>query len=325
MDSDTLAAVEITEIRDPAVAGANVEFLDQDIVKLKSTNSLKARRILVRLEGAMLLYYTTNLRMRARPRLLGDFVGYIAFGPYAAGTANGLDVRDDIMLAVPASTSLTLVAEPGYESISFLFRSEDVSAHLGIRDRREDFRMPLELEVLNVQADMAGSLFALGKRLVDAANFQPELFNESKAQRLAAKADLLDTLLTTLLSTHKLEPARKDRTRQDQSAIVRSAELHALEHGEERLYVTDLCRAAGVSERTLEYAFRAVMDMSPTAYLTRIRLHKVRQALLMAEPGATSVTSEALNWGFWHFGEFSKAYRNCFDELPSETLRRHRD
>ena len=86
--------------------------------------------------------------------------------------------------------------------------------------------------------------------------------------------------------------------------------------------MTDLCKATGVSERSLEYAFRAVMGLSPTAYLTKIRLHKVHRALLSASPACTTVTTEALNWGFWHFGEFSKAYKACFDELPSETLRR---
>lgn len=325
MDVITPKAVEITEIRDPALVVASVEFLDQDIVKLQSTNSLKARRVMVRLEGGVLIYHTTNLRMRARPTLLEDYLGYLAFGPYAAGTANGLEISDRMMLAVPAATGLTLVAEPGYESISLLFRPEDVSAHLGIRDHQAGFRLPVELEVLKVEAGMAGNLFALGKRLVDAAAFQPELFDDSKALRLAAKADLLDALLTTLSSTQKLEPARKDRTRQAQSAIVRAAEQYAMDHADERLYVTDLCQAASVSERTLEYAFRSVMELSPTAYLTRIRLHKVRQALLRAEPGATTVTAEALNWGFWHFGEFSKAYKDCFEELPSDTLKRPRD
>jgi hypothetical protein len=32
-----------------------------------------------------------------------------------------------------------------------------------------------------------------------------------------------------------------------------------------------------------------------------------------------------LNWGFWHFGEFSRAYKECFGELPSDTLRRKLD
>jgi transcriptional regulator GlxA family with amidase domain len=91
----------------------------------------------------------------------------------------------------------------------------------------------------------------------------------------------------------------------------------------ERLYVTDLCKVAAVSERTLEYAFKEIMGLTPVNYLARLRLHRVRQALLAASPGSTTVTIEALNWGFWHFGEFSRAYKECFGERPSETLRRN--
>jgi transcriptional regulator GlxA family with amidase domain len=77
-----------------------------------------------------------------------------------------------------------------------------------------------------------------------------------------------------------------------------------------------------VSERTLEYAFKEVMGLAPMTYLVRLRLHRVRQALLAETQGSTTVSAEALNWGFWHFGEFSRAYKACFGELPSDTLRR---
>ena len=109
-------------------------------------------------------------------------------------------------------------------------------------------------------------------------------------------------------------------TRQAQSLIVKTAEDHALSQTGANIYVTDLCQAAGVSERTLEYAFKAVLGLTPVAYLTRLRLHRVRQALQAAAPGSTTISAEALRWGFWHFGEFSRAYRDCFGELPSETL-----
>jgi transcriptional regulator GlxA family with amidase domain len=80
-----------------------------------------------------------------------------------------------------------------------------------------------------------------------------------------------------------------------------------------------------VSERTLEYAFKEVMGLTPMTYLVRLRLHRVRQALLAGTQGSTTVSAEALNWGFWHFGEFSRAYKACFGELPSDTLRRKPD
>jgi AraC family transcriptional regulator, ethanolamine operon transcriptional activator len=88
------------------------------------------------------------------------------------------------------------------------------------------------------------------------------------------------------------------------------------------VHISDLCRAAGVSERTLECAFKEVMGLSPITYLNRLRLHRVRAALLAAEPGSTYVSTQALVWGFWHFGEFSRAYKRCFGESPLMTLRK---
>jgi transcriptional regulator GlxA family with amidase domain len=120
----------------------------------------------------------------------------------------------------------------------------------------------------------------------------------------------------------QLEPTRSDRTRRAHSEIVKIAEQYALERVGEHLSVTDLCRVTAVSERTLEYAFREVMGLTPVAYLIRLRLHRVRGGLLAGTHGTTTVTEEAVNWGFWHFGEFSRAYKDCFGELPSDTLRR---
>jgi transcriptional regulator GlxA family with amidase domain len=106
--------------------------------------------------------------------------------------------------------------------------------------------------------------------------------------------------------------------------VVKAAEDHALSRIDDPVLITDLCRAAGVSERALQYAFKEVMGLSPRDYLARLRLHRVRQALLTASHRTSTVSVEALKWGFWHFGEFSRAYRECFGELPSQTLRRGR-
>lgn len=320
-DQHVHPAVEVTEIDNPALANAGFEGFEQDLVQLQS-KPLKARQIIVRLEGSAVVYHSTNLRLRTRPTLIKNYIAYVSFGPQASGTANGLQVRNDLMLAVPPSASIGIVTDPDYESVTLLFRPEDITAHLSVRETEDSFHLPNEVEVLNVGAAQAGHLFALGKRLAEAAAENPAQFETSREHRIAAQADLTDSLLTTLSGTHKLEPERRERTRQLQSEIVRAAERYALANIDERLYVTDLCRAAEVSERTLEYAFRAVMGLSPTAYLTRIRLHRVHHALLLARPGTTTVTAEALSWGFWHFGEFSRAYKDCFDELPSDTLRR---
>jgi AraC-like DNA-binding protein len=50
-----------------------------------------------------------------------------------------------------------------------------------------------------------------------------------------------------------------------------------------------------------------------------VRLERVREELLCAEPGET-VTAIAMRWGFTHLARFSGIYRARFGELPSQTL-----
>ncbi len=318
--SNKTPAVTVIDLGDPANVNVGLELMQQDVMQLESTR-FKGRQVIVRLDGGILAYYTTNLRVRTRSTLHKHLLGYVTFGPSATGSVNGLPLRPDLMLAVPPSQEVGFVAEPGYESVTFLLQPEDIATHLAIRDRDRSFQAPSTVQALSIANSIEGGLFAWGKRLVDAAIVQPELFNEGMAQRSAAQIDLMEALLSTLTTTSPRKPVRSERTKQGQSAIVRLAERYALENTADRLFVTDLCRVADVSERTLEYAFRTVMGMSPVAYLTRLRLHRVRQALLAAKPGTTTVTTEALNWGFWHFGEFSRTYKECFAELPSDTLR----
>ena len=87
--------------------------------------------------------------------------------------------------------------------------------------------------------------------------------------------------------------------------------------------IQDVCRATGVSWRTLNYAFRELFDVTPKQYLQATRLHGVRKELCQGDPGST-VTDIANRWGFWHTGKFAADYRRHFGELPSETLRHSR-
>jgi len=314
-------AVTVVEITDPAAAGAGIELVDLDAMQLQST-PLRARRVIVRLESAAVVFHSTNLRLRTRTRVLEGRLAYATFGPQTNGTANGMALRPDVMLVAEPETEVQFVTNDGYESIAFLLPPEDIRTHLKARQRAVDFRLPQGAETLQVDAERVRRLFSWGKRLVDTAARQPDLFNERREERLAAHVELLETLLATLGEVSDFTPDRSDRTRQAQSRIVKMAEDYALSNPGDRLYVTDLCRAAAVSERTLENAFDEVMGLTPMTYLVRLRLHRVRQALQEGTHGTTTVSTEALNWGFWHFGEFSRAYKNCFGELPSETLRR---
>jgi AraC-like DNA-binding protein len=314
-------AVSVLEIDDPVMAGAGLDVLDIDAVQLEPT-PFRVWRVVVRLGACTVVYHSTNARVRGRSSVREGWITYLTFGPAAQGSVNGLPVSPGSMLAVEPAAQGSFVVDPGYEAIAFLVREQDVRQQLAARGREADFRRPSGVKALQVDADRVRALYDWGRRLVDVAALKPRSFEEGRKERAAAQVELFEVLLATLGTASDFEPSRSERTRQAHSLVVRAAEDHALSRADDALQVTDLCRAAGVSERTLEYAFKAVMGLTPQNYLLRLRLHRVRRALLAATHGSSSVSAEALKWGFWHFGEFSRAYKACFGELPSDTLRR---
>jgi AraC-like DNA-binding protein len=314
-------AVTVTEITEPTAVNEGLELLDLEAVQLEPL-PLRARRVIVRLEGAAVVFHTANRRVRTATRVHEGLLAYVTFGPLAHGTVNGLPVRPGFVLAAAPGAEARFVVDAGWESVTFLVLPQDVRAHLTTRQREHEFPVPHGIEALKVDPDGARRLFDWGKRLTTTAARQPSIFNEGENERHAASVELFETLLPVIGVAEHLEPSRTDRTRQAHSDIVKNAEAYALSRAGDHVSVSDLCRAAGASERSLEYAFREVMGLTPVAYLIRLRLHRVRQGLLAGTHGTTTVTTEALNWGFWHFGEFSRAYKDCFGELPSDTLRR---
>jgi len=108
------------------------------------------------------------------------------------------------------------------------------------------------------------------------------------------------------------------------SQVVRRA-LTLLTEGSERPLVAELCRAAGVSERTLRNAFHNVYGLSPKQYLLRHGLEEAHHALQLARGARGAVTLVATECGFFELGRFAGAYRQLFGERPSDTLRRAPD
>ncbi len=107
-------------------------------------------------------------------------------------------------------------------------------------------------------------------------------------------------------------------------AIVARFEEFLEAHPDTPLYLTEICAAIGVAERTLRAACEEHLGMGPVRYLGLRRMHLVRRALLRADPSRT-VTQVATDHGFWELGRFAVAYRALFGESPSATLRRPSD
>ncbi|VVN33143.1 HTH-type transcriptional activator RhaR [Pseudomonas fluorescens] len=93
-------------------------------------------------------------------------------------------------------------------------------------------------------------------------------------------------------------------------------------YDEQPIRLSELCRHAKISERTLRSIFKELFGVGPNRYLHIRRLHLVRAALSIANPNTESVSQIALRFGFSDSGRMAADYHRLFGEYPSTTLMR---
>ena len=110
---------------------------------------------------------------------------------------------------------------------------------------------------------------------------------------------------------------------QNRIQIVRRVREYIIDRISEPIKIGEICRQIGVSRRALQYIFQDVLGVNPVAFLRILRLNRARRDLFDNE-NTFQVKDVIDRWGFWHPSRFSGEYRQMFEELPSETLRRCR-
>ena len=108
------------------------------------------------------------------------------------------------------------------------------------------------------------------------------------------------------------------------SPQVRRAMDYMREHIGEAIRLGDVARHCGLSLRSLQAGFQRDVGLSPGRWLRAERLNRVHAVLVSAAPGSVAVTDVALQWGFFHLGEFAAQFRERFGEKPSAVLAKRR-
>src|SRR5215471_17456536 len=146
----------------------------------------------------------------------------------------------------------------------------------------------------------------------------PEIIANPDAARGLEQA-LIEALIGCLADGE----ARENSLAQGQHAIVmRRFRRVVEENSEQPVYIPEICKAIGVSERTLRICCQEHLGMAPKRYLLLRRMHLARRALRQATPDTTSVTAIGTRYGFWELGRFAVEYQALFGESPSATLHR---
>lgn len=107
----------------------------------------------------------------------------------------------------------------------------------------------------------------------------------------------------------------------DSHGALRRATAFIEDNAHRDISPADIARAARISTRALESAFRRHRDCSSSRHLQRVRLAYVHQDLVRADPGESTVADIAHEWGFWSLRRFRTAYYNTYGFAPESTLK----
>jgi AraC family ethanolamine operon transcriptional activator len=316
-----MRVVTVQDLTDPTRID-EVEALNQDVVSLGRAR-FRARRVTVRFGKSVLVYHTSTHRVRTLTEIPGSFVAFYAVARHSKARVSGLPISSGLLAAVESGVEVELVVEPNYESVVWLVPPEALGVHLAARKRVDDFQIPHNAEYLGSEPALVQNFFDTARSIARSAIRNQDRF-ENRSVLSAAELSVAESLFACLGSSTTPELSSSERTPRYYSEIIRKAERYTLDHPTRRPTITDLCEAINVGERTLQNAFQEIIGTSPTAFLRRLRLHRARNALQTASYKTMTVSAVAQDWGFWHFGDFSRAYKECFLELPSETLRKRR-
>lgn len=133
--------------------------------------------------------------------------------------------------------------------------------------------------------------------------------------------DLLSSVLAIMAND---ESHRSQVSTLNAKQLVGQAIELVQDHRDLRLSVRNLAANLDVSERTLQYAFRNQLQVSPQEFLIAYRIQQARKDLQGSDPEQITVGAVATKYGFFDLGRFAAKYRQLYGELPSLTLRRRK-
>ena len=297
---------------DKAISNWDLNFRQLD----RGASPVEAMQVITR--RAHLMHFRFERRYHQQGSPPG---GTLNFGiPMVAGEPlswRGSEVEKSSLICIAPGSDFTSISRAGFAGTTLSFDPDHLTRVA------DSLGLPNALEGTDKPQLLTGRNPRMVDRLRQAI---ADLFMLANDHRKGMSASGLATLLEDEISTrlvealasahnasHTARPSPRARTKARQRAV---AFIDA--HAKEAPSIRQICVDAGVSWRTLNYAFKEYFGVTPKEYLQTVRLHGVRREL-QAGDGEVVIADIANNWGFWHMGQFAADYRLKFGELPSVT------
>jgi AraC family transcriptional regulator, ethanolamine operon transcriptional activator len=244
-----------------------------------------------------------------------------------------------LTIGIPTSVSQRIrVDGHGLDDSSFILVKENQPFTVGAREltRWAGITVPLDHPALDPQL-----VQALRTQRRSGTHVQAGLAEINAAKSLIARlctddgtVELIDSAATRwaeeeimtvasflLEAGSRAERVHTGRPRFPRERVMARALAYIEENEGRPLFMSDLCGATGVSERTLRNIFIDYFGVGPMRLLKVRQLREIRAALIAAELSEQRVASVAAHFGVWDLSAFARNYKALYGETPSTTLR----
>jgi AraC family transcriptional regulator, ethanolamine operon transcriptional activator len=136
-----------------------------------------------------------------------------------------------------------------------------------------------------------------------------------------AEEQLMTVASLLLEAGSRCEQPPTKRPRIPRDRVIARALTYIEENKGQPLFVSDLCTATAVSERTLRNIFIERFGVGPMRLLKVRQLSEIRAALIAAEATEQRIAGIAARFGIWDLSAFARDYKSLYGEKPSMTLR----
>jgi AraC-like DNA-binding protein len=180
---------------------------------------------------------------------------------------------------------------------------------------------PLRFEgSIDLQKGAGAELMGLLQFILDGAEREQSVLRTPIIETRLSETFMMALLLGT---RHNHSHLLRTPQRAPEPRHVKRAEEYMEANAHRPITATDVARAAGLTIRALNAAFRAHRGVFPLGFLRERRFALARARL--STSSAVTVAEVALASGFVHFGRFSVEYKKRYGESPAQTLKRARE
>lgn len=227
------------------------------------------------------------------------------------------NVPHDSLMIFPMDSELDVVTKGKFNAPHTLSVSEDVLTARLSKSEKEIYRKIVSAQDLVLVDTVEMENFqAIFDKYFESVEENPELIHMENFQ-VCLEEEMLSALIATLFSK---QDAEKAYVPSKSNPIWEKLENYMETHKYKAIRVSELSQMLEISERSLYRLFIERFDISPKAYLNKLRLNGVRLDITKSSNDETKISHIANKWGFWHMGQFAADYKQLFGELPSKTL-----